>query len=231
MRALGALVLALNFGALHALAIDRRQALAIGASALASRAPRARAAAAAPPAASDEPEPARRLLAACGARRPGDFTDPAERARVDALVEEVVALKAPWKRERLLGKWRLAYLQPGPDGAGVDRRVPFPELPFNDSFQIFGEGTVTNVGELLGPLLSVRVSGGLSEDDRAVAAAPKRFRADITGGGLCVGADGPCAPLPIRGEGIFDGQYLGARLRIGQNLNGGGARIVQVRVE
>ena len=36
MRALGALVLALNFGVLHALAIDRRQALAIGASALAS---------------------------------------------------------------------------------------------------------------------------------------------------------------------------------------------------
>ena len=89
------------------------------------------------------------MLAACIARRPGDFTDPAERARVDALVEEVVALKAPWKREAA-GRRRLAYLQPGPT-ARRDRRVPFPELPFNDSFQIFGEGTVTNVGELLGP--------------------------------------------------------------------------------
>ena len=40
-----------------------------------------------------------------------------------------------------------------------------------------------------------------------------------------------CLPLPIQGEGLFDGQYLGERLRVGQNLNGGGARIVQVRVE
>ena len=41
---------------------------------------------------------------------------------------------------------------------------------------------------------------------------------------------GVCVPLPIKGVGIFDGVYLGRRLRIGQNLNGGGARIVQVRV-
>ena len=26
---------------------------------------------------------------------------------------------------------------------------------------------------------------------------------------------GPCLPLPIKGEGIFDGVYLGRRLRIG----------------
>ena len=39
-----------------------------------------------------------------------------------------------------------------------------------------------------------------------------------------------CAPLPIQGVGLFDGLYLDKRLRIGQNLNGGGARIVQVRV-
>ena len=31
------------------------------------------------------------------------------------------------------------------------------------------------------------------------------------------------------GEGLFDGVYLDDRLRVGQNLNGGGARIVQVR--
>eukprot|EP00967_Tisochrysis_lutea_P114274 scaffold181972_cov33-Tisochrysis_lutea.AAC.2 len=68
-----------------------------------------------------------------------------------------------------------------------------------------------------------------------ITTAPKRFRADITGGGLCVGGDvdtgGICAPLPITGVGVFDGVYLDERLRIGQNLNGGGARIVQVRVK
>jgi len=37
--------------------------------------------------------------------------------------------------------------------------------------------------------------------------------------------------LPISGEGLFDGVYLDDRIRVGQNLNGGGARIVQVRVE
>jgi hypothetical protein len=182
-------------------------------------------------AAPEEPsEPARRLLAACQGRRATQWRD-SERTAIDALIDEVAALNAPWPRENLRGKWKLAYLQPGPDGGGVDRRVPFPELPWNDSFQIFGEASVTNVGELLGPALTVRVSGALAEDDAAVARAPKRFRADIDGGALCV-FDGPlCAPLPIRGEGIFDGQYLGERLRIGQNLNGGGARIVQVRVD
>ena len=56
-------------------------------------------------------------------------------------------------------RWKLAYLQPGPNGAGVDRRIPFPELPFNDSYQQFGVDSVVNIGELLGPSLEVRVGG------------------------------------------------------------------------
>ena len=182
-----------------------------------------------PAVAREEPDPAQRLLTAVQGRRAQQWR-PEERPEIDRLIDEVVALRAPWEREALRGKWRLAYLQPGPDGAGVDRRIPFPELPWNDSFQIFGSDSVTNVGELLGPWLEVRVSGGLAEDDASVATAPKRFRASITGGDLCLRGVG-CAPLPIRGEGIFDGVYLGPRLRIGQNLNGGGARIVQVRVD
>jgi len=88
------------------------------------------AAAAAPPA-SQAPS---RLYEAVAARRPSDWTA-AERPAIDALVEEVAALRAPWRQSDLRGVWRLAYLLPGPDGAGVDRRVPFPELPFNDNFQ------------------------------------------------------------------------------------------------
>ena len=85
------------------------------------------------------------------------------------------------------------------------------------------------------------MSGTLSEDDRTDLAAPKRFKANINQGALCASLTmgsvekanigRACAPLPIQGEGIFDGVYLGRRLRIGQNLNGGGARIVQVRVD
>ena len=179
-----------------------------------------------------EPAAAKKLLSLVSGRRPEDWSD-AERPEVDALIEELAKAQAPWPRDALRGKWKLSYLQPGPDGAGVDRRVPFPELPGNDSFQIFGERSVVNVGELLGPRLEVRVSGSLSEDDEADLVSPKRFRADINQGRLCAGdgASAPCLPLPISGVGLFDGVYLDSKLRIGQNLNGGGARIVQVRVD
>ena len=100
----------------------------------------------------------------------------------------------------------------GPDGTGVDRRIPFPEFDFNDSYQRFGESSVLNIGELLGPTLRVEVGGTLTEEDASVVRSPKRFRADITGGGLCLGSL-PCAPLPIKGVGLFDGVYLGRRLR------------------
>lgn len=180
---------------------------------------------------SSEPPAAARLLALVAGRKPTDWRAD-ERAAVDALIEELVAAKAPWRREALYGKWRLAYLQPGPGGAGVDRRVPFPELPFNEQYQRFGaDGTLTNIGQLLGPALEVRVSGTLREDDPRVELSPKRFVATIDRGALCLGetSGAPCAPLPISGEGLFDGVFLGEQIRIGQNLNGGGARIVQVR--
>ena len=74
-----------------------------------------------------EPVQARRLLELCRSRRPSDWTAD-ERPEVDRLVQELVDLRAPWPSEGLRGKWRLAYLQPGPTGAGIDRRVPFPEV-------------------------------------------------------------------------------------------------------
>ena len=178
----------------------------------------------------EEPAAVSRLYALVDGHRPSDFKDlPAAAVEIDALIDEIVRSRAPWPRGELAGLWRLAYLQPGPDGTGVDRRIPFPEFDFNDSYQRFGESSVLNIGELLGPTLRVEVGGTLTEEDASVVRSPKRFRADITGGGLCLGSL-PCAPLPIKGVGLFDGVYLGRRLRIGQNLNGGGARIVQLRV-
>jgi hypothetical protein len=181
-----------------------------------------------------------RLLALCEGRRPSQWTA-AERPALDTLVDEVANLHAPVDANVLRGKWRLAYIQPGIAGAIVDRRIPFPELPFNENYQIFGESTVTNVGQLLGSALEVRVSGSLSEDDPADLIAPKRFRAQITQGGLCFGGGDACLSLPVfdsrtfefglRTTGIFDAVYLDSRVRIGQSLNGGGARSVQVRVE
>ena len=176
--------------------------------------------------------PARRMSCTSWCARGGPRSGRTrERARVDALVSEVVAQNAPWPRAGLVGKWRLAYLQPGPKGEGVDRASSVPEFGFNEQYQIFRQnpGRVTNVGEVLGPAVRVEVKGGLEELDSSVTRSPKRFRALIDDGALCAGS--ACAPLPISGEGLFDGVYLDDRLRVGQNLNGGGARIVQVRVE
>jgi len=86
---------------------------------------------------------------------------------------------------------------------------------------------VTNIGELLGPTLRVEVFGSLSEDDKDLT-VPKRFHADITSGDLCIGST-ICVPLPISGEGIFDGVFLNEKIRIGQNINGGGAIVLQTR--
>ena len=84
-----------------------------------------------------EPTAADRLYAAVQERRPTDWRE-AERPQIDALIDELERLHAPWKQSELRGRWRLAYLQPGPDGAGVDRRIPFPELPWNNSYQVRG---------------------------------------------------------------------------------------------
>ena len=107
--------------------------------------------------------------------------------------------------------------------------MSFHDLPFNNNYQKFTQSTVTNIGELFGPLLVFRVAGSLQEEDERSTSTPKRFKADINTGGLCVGEE-KYIPLPITGEGLFDGVYLGERLRIGQNLNGGGARLVQVKI-
>jgi hypothetical protein len=145
-------------------------------------------------------------------------------------VASIVEQHYPWKRELLPGKWILVYLQPGPNGGGIDRRIPFPEFDFNDSYQVFGLDSVVNIGEVFGPNLRVEVGGDLTEADTTSLQVPKRFIANIFGGKLCA-FENACVSLPISGEGLFDGVYLGERLRIGQNINGGGARVVQLRLE
>ena len=84
----------------------------------------------------------------------------------------------------------------------------------------------------MGPEMEVRVGGTLREGDGTSPETPKTFVVGIKRGQLCIGrsTDTQWVPIPIRGEGLFDGVYLGERLRIGQNLNGGGARVVQVKV-
>ena len=103
--------------------------------------------------------------------------------------------------------------------------IPFPDFDFNDNFQVFSRDTVSNIGQLLGPALQVSVQGSLRRAD-----VPKRFVAEINGGKIRWQQQA-CLGLPISGEGLFDSVYLGERLRIGQNINGGGARVVQVRLE
>ncbi len=161
-------------------------------------------------------------------RKPSSYTQ-SEREEIDVMVENIArsAQGSKWERDLLPGKWKVAYIRPGQDGGGLERRIPFPELPFNESYQQFTLDSVTNIGELLGPAVLVKVGGDLMEEDDADF-TPKRFRADINRGNLCAGQR-ICVKLPIEGVGLFDGIYLGERIRIGQNLSGSGALVVQVR--
>lgn len=134
----------------------------------------------------DEPEDVGRLFDMVNGRRPDDYTQE-QRFEVAALIEKIANAHYEWKREDLHGKWALAYLQAGPNGGGIDRRIPFPDLPFNNNYQIFSTDSVTNVGELAGPLLEVRVGGSLAEDDATSLSTPKRYRASIDRGSLCAG--------------------------------------------
>lgn len=184
------------------------------------------------PASPTEPETVTRLFEYVNGRRMDEYSQE-ERFEIADLIENVVNSGYPSDYRRdLPGKWRLVYLQPGPDGAGIDRRIPFlPDFSFNDNYQIFSpDDHVTNVGELFGPWMDVRVFGDVNAVSGGGDQGPQRFQANIQGGKLCAGSS-RCLPLPISGEGLFDSVYLGERLRIGQNLNGGGARVVQVRIE
>jgi hypothetical protein len=215
-----------------------------------------------------EPAAVTQLFDYINGRRPNEYTQD-ERSEIASLVDSIVVAatttttrsqqqqQKDWKdetssslfdRSLLPGTWILAYLQPGPDGVGIDRRIPFPDFDFNDSFQVFSNkdssaaataaatAGVVNIGQVLGPWVDVQVSGTLEEDDPTTSTVPKRFRANIQGGKLCWNSYPPktasCVSLPmIQGEGLFDSLYLGERLRIGQNLNGGGARVVQIRLD
>jgi hypothetical protein len=224
-----------------------------------------------------EPEIVTALFGVVNGRRPNEYSVE-ERREIDARIETIVAMNnananananesasasATGNAPGLAGTWVLVYLQQGPEGAGIDRRIPFfPDFDFNDSFQVFSSNDdagsttvvdkVTNIGQVLGSLADVRVSGSLRElaatnnGSRTTSSKTKRrFEANIEGGRLCFGTsvipnagkqaissnDYCPIDLPmIKGQGIFDSLYLGDRLRIGQNINGGGARVVQVRL-
>ena len=217
----------------------------------------------------NEPAAVKKLFEYVNGRRPNEYSDE-ERSEIDDLIAQIASLPAKdisQGSESLSGKWILSYLQPGRDGAGIDRRIPFPEFDFNDNYQVFSfpeqtsqeeksssssslSGGITNVGQLLGPFLTVEVSGDVQQlktnndvGGEMTSLPPdvtkKRYVANINGGKLCLSSPSSsqpsnlnkaCAKLPIHGEGIFDSIYVGPRLRIGQNINGGGARVVQIRL-
>ena len=157
----------------HAACLLSSLVLPMRAPARAATNPELVAAAAPPPAAAPAAEPAAaaaavpaaeaRLVELSQGRRLSSWTAE-ERPVVDALVDELVMLgrQATWSRSALRGKWRLVYVQPGPQDVlypGTERRLLFPDLQWNDKYQIVGLSYVINVGELAGPLLEVRAAG------------------------------------------------------------------------
>jgi hypothetical protein len=84
----------------------------------------------------------------------------------------------------------------------TERRLLFPDLAWNDKYQIVGLSYIINVGELAGPLLEVRAAGSIAEVDasevllssrrqggqalpRTPIVGPRRFQADLAEGALC----------------------------------------------
>jgi len=178
----------------------------------------------------DEPVLVTNLFNKVNGRRPNEYSLE-ERREIATLIDKICDSQTPLSKDlenSLSGTWMLSYLQPGPDGSGIDRRIPFPEFDFNDSFQTFTDTTLENVGQVVGPLVEVHVSGSLRRNDENKKST-NRFIANIDHGELCLASS--CVPLPISGKGLFESSYVGKRLRIGQNLNGGGARVVQVRMQ
>ena len=185
-----------------------------------------------------EPEAAQQLFELCRDKRPSSSWTLDERRIVDGLIDDIVQSHTPWRKDLARGKWRLAYLQ-----RGIDARNSALALPFtNEQFQIFSQGSVVSAAEILGPTLEVRAAGAWREDSADIS-TPKRFRADITQGALCgsitmgraekANIGRACAPLPLVGETyrVVNAEYVGRKLRISQDLNSGGSRVVQVRVD
>ena len=212
----------------------------------------------------NEPAMVTRLFDLCNGRRPTEYSVQ-ERTEITMLLnaleqDDQASPKVDWDPSLTQGSWQLVFLEPGPKGGGVDRRVPlFPELAWNDQYQIFGvDDTVyttlpnpapnrlVNIGQLWGPNLYVRVLGTFAEVDPTATASPKRLQADITSGQVCwqqpaaqsrrqssiplVVRSESCLDLPIQGMGLFDSLYLGPRLRTLRNINGTGARGIQIRM-
>ena len=90
---------------------------------------------------STEPVEVTELFDLVNGRRPQSHS-PERRHRIDRLIDQIADERYEWKDGDLPGKWALAYLQPGPEGGGVDRRIPFPDLPFNNNYQIFSARSV-----------------------------------------------------------------------------------------
>ena len=65
----------------------------------------------------------------------------------------------------------------------------------------------------------------------APSAAPHQLVPNALGPSITLTCQTPrCAPLPTRGDGSFDALYVGPRVRVSQNVEGGGVRTVHVRV-
>ena len=189
-----------------------------------------------------EPLAAQQLYELLQGRRPSGWKDE-ERAMIDKLVDELVALRRPWRSADARGKFRIAYLQ---EGREAPLRPSLNWVPItNENYRIYSRSDVISIAELLGPLIEVRAAGAWRDDAPASAATPKRFREDLSQGAICgavtmgrvekANIGRACAPLPLspRSETyrVVEGLYLDPRIRIDQDINSGGRRLVQVRVQ
>lgn len=135
------------------------------------------------------------------------------RARADALIQEIVALKAPFDVATLGGGlWQAVYTK----GAVPkwERNARFFSFLRNIAGQDYDIGTsrVTNYGEILGRSAYVTAEGRFKETDASMQHCPKDYDVFVERGALHLG---PLRiPLPIKGRGYLRCLYADPHLRI-----------------
>lgn len=136
-----------------------------------------------------------------------------DRARSDALIDELVALRVAFDAKFFGGGlWKAIYTRNGtPKWERNAKLLPFLSNVAGQDYDA-GSLRVINYGEVLGSSVHFRAEGSFAEVDTNVRSCPKDYDVFVERGAInFLGLD---IPLPISGKGYLRCLYADAGLRI-----------------
>lgn len=135
------------------------------------------------------------------------------RGRIDELIQELAAAKAPFDANALSGGlWKAAYTSgASPKWERNAKLVPFLRNIAGQEYNL-DSMRVVNYGELVGRNVFFSARGSFSETDVSVRNCPKDYDVFVEAGALnLLGAE---LPLPIKGRGYLRCLYADSYVRI-----------------